>query len=76
MEEKLDRCLESIHRIEITLVRMESDIRRNTDDVELHIKRTDLLEKKLSKVYQFAMIAAGFVGAKYGSEIIKILGVF
>lgn len=75
IDQKLDKCLESIHRIELSIAEMKADIRRNTDDVEEHIKRTALLEKKLGKVYQFALMALGFVAAKYGTDIIKIIGV-
>ena len=75
IEDKMDRCLESIHRIEISLVEIKADLLRNTDDMEEHIKRTNLLEKKVTKVYTFALMALGFVAAKYGTEILKILGV-
>jgi len=74
VENKLDKCLESIHRIELCQVEIKADLERNTDDVEEHIKRTNLLEKKLSKVYTFALIAAGFVAAKYGTDVFKIIG--
>lgn len=75
IDNKLDQCLESIHRVELIQVEIRSDLARNTDDMEEHIKRTNLLEKKLSKVYMFALISGGFVAAKYGTEIIKLLGV-
>lgn len=76
VENKVDKILESIHRIELTQVEMGKDLTRNTDDIEEHIQRTNLLEKKLSKVYAFALVSAGFVAAKYGAEIVKIIGAF
>lgn len=75
IELKIDEIKNSIHRIELSQVEMKADLERNTDDMEEHIKRTNLLEKKLSKVYAFSLIAAGFVFAKYGTDILKIVGV-
>lgn len=40
---KIDKILEKVHSIERILD-------RNTDSLELHMKRTDLLEKKLKPV--------------------------
>ncbi len=76
MENKIDSCLAGIHRIEVTQTKMQSDIARNTIDLEEHIRRTELLEKKLSKVYAASLMIAGFLTAKFGPNIFKILGVF
>jgi hypothetical protein len=74
-EPKLDKCLDSIHRMELVLMRIQQDIEINTDDLTEHIRRTELLEKKLSKVYTAALVMAGFISAKLGPEILKLLGV-
>lgn len=42
-EAKIDKILEKIHSIDITMA-------RNTASLEAHMKRTDLLEKKLEPV--------------------------
>jgi flagellar motor component MotA len=64
-EAKIDKILEKIHSIDITLA-------RNTASLELHMKRTDLLEKKLEPVEaHVSLINASFkvfgaVGAVVG----------
>lgn len=75
IEERVERALECLHRIEVTQARQELILEKNTDELEEHIRRTDLLEKKLRKIYMFALIATGFVAAKYGTEIVKIIGI-
>lgn len=74
MENKIDQILESIHRIELTQRDMLHDIEINTVDLSEHIKRTDLLEKKLSKIYQVMLIGTGVAIAHFGPDIIKIIG--
>jgi hypothetical protein len=73
--EKLDKCLEAIHRIELVLTRISHDVEINTSDLNEHIKRTNLLEKKLTKIYTVMLIGAGFAMAQFGPEILKLLGV-
>jgi hypothetical protein len=75
MQIKIDKCLNGIHRIEVCLVKMQKDVEKNTTDLANHIKRTDLLENKLSKIYIVAYIALGVLLAKFGPDVLKILGV-
>lgn len=75
MNDKIERCLEGIHRIELTLKDMQHDVEINTADLNEHIKRTDLLEKKLTKIYQVMLIGAGVAIAHFGPDIIKYLGI-
>lgn len=49
-EDKLDRIKDDITDIKITLSKMESTLDRNTDSLEVHVKRTDLLEAKVELV--------------------------
>lgn len=44
VEDKLDKIMEDIVEIKI-------DMARNTDSLELHIKRSDMLESKLDQDY-------------------------
>lgn len=46
-EEKLDRVQESINQVRMEQLTQRSILARNTDDVEKHIKRTELLEKEV-----------------------------
>lgn len=75
VEEKIDRCLQEIQEIRLEQVKTNLILDRNTDELEIHIKRTNLLEKQVARVFMFAILAAGFVAAKYGTDILKIIGV-
>lgn len=72
--DKLERCLEGIHRIELIQNQMQKDIARNTEDLEEHIRRTELLEKKLSKIYTASFIVLGYLTSHFGPGIFKIIG--
>lgn len=67
-EAKIDKILEKIHSIDITMA-------RNTASLEAHMKRTDLLEKKLEPVENHvSLINASFkvfgaVGAVIGIAV-------
>lgn len=55
-QEKLDAILEKIHAIDKTL-------ERNTASLELHMKRSDLLEQKLEPVERHVAVVTGLVKA-------------
>ena len=55
-QEKLDAILEKIHAIAKTL-------ERNTASLELHMKRSDLLEQKLEPVEKHVAVVNGLVKA-------------
>ncbi len=73
-EDKIQNCLEGIHRIEVKMVGMAGDLKRNTDDMEDHITRTNLLEKKLSKIHTIMLLGAGMALATAGPQIAKLIG--
>ena len=75
MTDKIDKCLDSIHRVELLLTRLEHNVGINTLDLSEHIKRTELLEKKLSKIYALVLIGTGFAASYFGPGIIKYIGV-
>jgi hypothetical protein len=74
IDQKLEKIEDSIQEIKITLV-------RNTDSLEYHIRRTDLLEKNLEPVQTHVKHVEGvikFIGiialiAGIGASIMKIL---
>lgn len=74
-EKCLERALDGIHRIELRITEMEKDLARNTDDMEEHIRRTNLLEKKMGKIYAIMLVGAGFALASGGPQIISWLKV-
>ena len=45
-----DRINDKLEDIATKIARIEVTLERNTDDLELHMRRTDLLEKKATKV--------------------------
>ena len=55
VENKIDVILEKIHSIDKTL-------ERNTASLELHMKRSDALEKKLEPVERHVTIIQGLAG--------------
>ena len=66
--EQLNNIYKSIHNIEKTLATMEVDVRH-------HIKRTDMLESKVQKIWYLVVLGAGAGLAEWGPSILKILGV-
>ena len=74
LHEKLDKCLERLHDIQLVQASMNKDVSRNTQDLETHIKRTDLLEKKLTKIYAVMLIGAGVAIAHLGPDVLKFVG--
>jgi hypothetical protein len=60
--------------MELTQRDMQHDIEINTGDLSEHIKRTELLERKLSKIYAVMLVGAGVAMAQFGPDIIKLIG--
>lgn len=69
------QILESIHRIELAQIEMKADLKRNTDDMEEHIKRTNMLEKKLSTIYKLMWVGIGAAAANLGPAVLKLVGI-
>lgn len=67
IEEKVDVIVEKLHNIDKTL-------ERNTASLEMHIKRTDLLEAKLKPVEDHVAALNG--GLKALGVISLIVGIF
>ena len=72
--EKLDGCINGIHRVEMLSQKTDLRVSKNADDIAEHIRRTNLLEQKLTKIYQASLVGVGVFIAHYGPDIIKILG--
>lgn len=47
MEIKIDKILEKMTELEINMVKQESNLCRNTDSLEEHMKRTQILESMI-----------------------------
>jgi len=67
MEEKIDRILERVGSIDVTIAKLEKE-------VTYHIKRTDILEAKVNKVWYLVLLGAGAGATSYGSTILKLIG--
>ena len=66
METKIDKILEHIHSMDITLA-------RNTDSLELHVKRTNILESQVKEVQRHTHLVEG--GFKLLGLLSLILGI-
>jgi hypothetical protein len=65
-DEKLDKIVESVHRIDKTLV-------VNTEHLAEHMRRTDLLEQKLRPVETHVFMVNGIVKFILGLAAISAL---
>lgn len=75
-DKRHDQMQEDISEIKDSMIEMTFDVRRNADDLEIHMRRTDLAEKRLEKIedrfttdYLLKLIlsAAGAIGAVSGA---------
>lgn len=80
IEKKIDQVQLDVDDIRSGQIEMSHDVRRNADDLEIHMKRTDLnekriesMEKKLTLEHLFKLIMAGIVGS--GSIAGSVYGV-
>jgi len=56
LESKMDKTIDAVTEISLTMAKMEVHVEKNTEDLENHIKRTDLAEvriERLEKVEQW-----------------------
>lgn len=67
MEEKVDKIL-------VSVIKMEGNVERNTQDLAHHIKRTNLIEGKLQKIIYLLWLGAGIGVALYGPQAFKLIG--
>lgn len=63
---QLDRIEAKLDTLVVTSTEMRKDVDQNTKDLSHHIKRTNLLETKLLKVYQGIYVLIG-VGVATGA---------
>lgn len=75
MDAKLDKILETVTEIRIDQVGIKKDVSQNTDDLHIHIKRTNILEGKLQKIIYLLILGAGIGLAEYGPVVLKFLKV-
>ena len=71
----LNRIEEKIDKLSESSARMEVHIERNTDDLEYHIKRTDIIESKMQKMIYLLLIGAGIGLSLYGPQVFKLIGI-
>lgn len=84
VDKKLDQIQLDIDDVRSNQIEMSHDVRRNADDLELHMKRTELNEKRITAMEErltiehllklIVVVAGGIgsiVGAVYG--VIKLI---
>ena len=76
IEDKFEKMLETQTAMLVDLTAIRKDTERNTENIEYHIKRTDLLEKKVNcgSVREWAVVI-GVLGS-FAALIAKIMGVY
>lgn len=56
LESKVDKTIDAVAEIGLSVARMEVHVEKNTEDLEIHIRRTNLAEiriERLEKVEQW-----------------------
>lgn len=86
-DKRHDQMQEDISDIKDSMIDMSFDVRRNADDLEVHMKRTELNEKRLEKLEEKLTVqhllkliisAAGAIGVIAGASlgVIKLVNMF
>lgn len=50
LESKIDKTIETVADISLTVAKMEVHVEKNTQDLEVHMKRTELNEIRLERL--------------------------
>ena len=83
-DKKLDQIQLDIDDVRSNQIEMSHDVRRNADDLELHMKRTELNEKRITAMEErltiehllkLIVVVAGGIGSIVGSVygVIKLI---
>lgn len=78
IESKMDKTIDTVTEMSLTMAKMEVHVDQNTRDLEEHIKRTDIAEdriERLEKKEQWLMGAVWVIGL-LGSLIIASIKLF
>jgi len=75
LESKVDKTIDAVAEIGLSVARMEVHVEKNTEDLEIHIRRTDLAEvriERLEKVEQW-LRGAAWITLGLGSLLIATI---
>ena len=50
LESKMDKTIDAVSEIALNVAKIEVYVEKNTDDLEIHIRRTDLAEIRLERL--------------------------
>ena len=84
VDKKLDQIQLDIDDVRSNQIEMSHDVRRNADDLEMHMKRTELNEKRITAMEErltiehllkLIVVVAGGIGSIVGSVygVIKLI---
>jgi len=73
--DNFDKLLEINTGIQKELVKIWATLHRNTEHLDEHMKRTNILESKIQKIVTIFYIVVGIGIGRYGLSILKLLGV-
>lgn len=75
LESKVDKTIDAVAEIGLSVARMEVHVEKNTEDLEIHIRRTNLAEiriERLEKVEQW-LRGAMWITLGLGSLLIAVI---
>lgn len=75
LESKVDKTIDAVAEVGLSVARMEVHVEKNTEDLEIHIRRTDLAEvriERLEKVEQW-LRGAAWITLGLGSLLIATI---
>lgn len=75
LESKVDKTIDAVAEIGLSVARMEVHVEKNTEDLEIHIRRTNLAEiriERLEKVEQW-LRGAMWITLGLGSLLIAVV---
>lgn len=72
LESKMDKTIDAVSEIGINVAKMEVHVEKNTQDLELHMERTDLNETRIERLEKIEQWLRGAVWITLGLSSLLI----
>lgn len=69
----LEKISEQLNALAIDVATIKQDVKRNTDDVAEHIRRTDILEAKTHRILHALIFIGGAASVHFGPSILSLI---
>lgn len=76
IEKKIDRVESNVAELNQTTSVMEVHVSRNSEDLSEHIRRTNLLESRLNRIWYVLALLTGAGLSQSGPLFQKLIGLF